>query len=292
MSQADHVDIFEVVAILWRRRWLILSIILVFGVTATTYALLAKPWYRADVVVVKARGGALPGGLARLGGLAGLAGIEIGGDSESREPLAVLKSRDFARQFIEDRDLLPTLFAEQWDSGNERWKSGNSADHPDIRDAVKYFDEVIRTVVEDNNSGLVTLSITWTDPGASAEWANELIVRANLRMQEQALEEAERNVNFLKAQLSSTSVPALQSSVGEVLEREMQQLLLARGNKEYAFKVVDKAFPPKRKVKPRRFMIVGASLLFGALVGVTVAFALNAVERRGRSQRALQMGAA
>ena len=136
-----EIDLFGLLRILWNRRWLVAAITGLFTLAGVAYALLATEWYRAEVVVVQTDNKSTPSSLAQLGGLASLAGINIGAGGASQIPIAVLKSHDFAQAFIEDERLLTVLFADDWDDAGARWKTGNSKESPDIRDAVKFFDE-------------------------------------------------------------------------------------------------------------------------------------------------------
>jgi uncharacterized protein involved in exopolysaccharide biosynthesis len=105
----------------------------VFALSAVAYALLAQQWFKAETVLVPAkRNQALPGQLGGLAGLANLAGVNIGDKTDTTESLAVLQSNDVAREFIEERKLLPVLYADEWDSALTL-KSDDPED-PDIRD--------------------------------------------------------------------------------------------------------------------------------------------------------------
>jgi uncharacterized protein involved in exopolysaccharide biosynthesis len=269
-SYDDEIDLWELWETIWSGRWLIVAITGVFTLSGVTYALLAQEWYKADVVLAPAvKKGAASGALAQFGGLASLAGISLPGAGEG-EPVAVLKSKDFARSFITDLNLMPVLL-EDADFGDKK---------PDIRDAVKNFDKNVRTVVEDKKSGLVTLSIRWKDADTAAEWANLLVKRLNDRLRTQAEAESERNVAYLQREIAATSVVSLQQSMGRVLEGEMQKLMLARGNEEFAFKVIDRATPPKRRVAPKRTLIALVSLLAGGFLGILAVFVRKAIANR------------
>jgi len=265
----DEIDLWELWETIWSGRWLIIVITGVFTLGGVTYALLAQEWYKADVVLAPAdkKGGA-GGALAQFGGLASLAGISLPGAGEG-EPVAVLKSKDFARSFITDLNLMPVLL-EGADFGDKK---------PDIRDAVAAFDGV-RSVAEDKKTGLVTLSIRWKDPDTAAEWANVLVKRLNDRLRTQAQEESERNVAYLQREIAATSVVSLQQSMGRVLEGEMQKLMLARGNEEFAFKVIDRATPPKQRETPKRTLIALVSMLAGGFFGILVVFLRKAIANR------------
>jgi uncharacterized protein involved in exopolysaccharide biosynthesis len=265
----DEIDLWQLWDTIWSGRWLIIAITSLFAVGGVTYALVAQEWWRAEVVLAPAdKKGGMSGALSQLSGLASLAGVSVGGGN-SNEPLAVLKSKDFARQFITDMNLIPALF-----TGAE-----NQKEKPDIRDAVQIF-QGIRTVSDDKKTGLVTLSVRWKDADTAALWANELARRVNARLRAEALAEAERNVTYLQKEMAATSVVSLQQSMGRVLEGEMQKLMLARGNEEFAFKVIDKATPPKLRDEPKRALIAIVATLAGGFLGILAVFLRQAWRNR------------
>jgi uncharacterized protein involved in exopolysaccharide biosynthesis len=270
-SQASgEIDLFELVATLWAGRWIIVLVSGLFALCGAAYALLATEWYESKVVLVHVDTKSLPSGFAQLGGLASLAGINLAVESNEQTPLAVLKSKDLARDFITQEMLLPVFFAEKWDSEAKKWKSADPKKQPDLRDGVKYFDENVREVSEDKKTGLVTLSITWKDPAQSATWANLLVAQVNERLRQQALQEAEHNIEYLQNEMAATNIPSLQRAIGSVLESEMQKLLFARGRDEFAFKVIDKAVPPKERIRPRRTIIVAFALMLGGALSCVI----------------------
>jgi uncharacterized protein involved in exopolysaccharide biosynthesis len=279
----DGIELGLMITSLWKERWLVILVTSLFTGGGIAYALLATEWFQADVVLLQqADNRSLSSGISQLGGLASLAGINISGGGQQQAPVAVLKSRDFARDFIRDKDLLTVLLADQWDSKKSQWKESNPKKQPDIRDAVKFFDKSVRAVSEDRKSGLVTLSITWTDPIVTAAWANNLVERVNTRLREQAMSEAEHNITYLRGEMAQTNIPSLQVSIGKVLESEMQKLLLARGRDEFAFRIIDHATPPRKRVKPQRLVVVAISAIFG----FTISIPLVVVRREKRLRAA------
>lgn len=272
----DQMSLLELWRVLWQEKWLVVMITAVFVVVSITYSLTATKWYRAEVLMAPSEGRStqvLPGALA---GLASIAGVNVGG-GDSAQALAVMQSRDFTREFIEDQKLLPVLYADSLDHETGGWKA--ATEPPDIRDAIAYFDRSVRRISQDRTTRLVTLTIEWKDPKAAAEWANLLIKRLNARMRERALVEAQANVDYLQEQLSKTSVVALQQSIGRLIEIELQKLMLARGNEEFAFRVIDEAQVPKSRSRPRRTLIVALSAVAGGMLGAFLALIRNAIRR-------------
>ena len=156
----NTIAIGPVLRVIWDGRWLALLIITAFSAVGVAYALLATPWYRAEVSLLprdSSSGSALSAQLGQFGGLASLAGINLGAAGKE-EPVAVLRSRGFVRQFIERNGLLTVVLADKWDADKKTWK-GDAKAQPDVRDAVKFFEENIRRVTADTKSGLLIVAI-------------------------------------------------------------------------------------------------------------------------------------
>jgi len=259
-------EIYDLLAVVWRGRWLVLLLGVTFALSGALYASFATPWYRAEVLMAQSKERPADGLMSQFGGLASLAGINLGG-SDSAEPLALLSSLGFAREFIQKEELETVLLAEKWDSEAKRWK-GPEKDWPDIRDAVEYFDDEVRRVVQDKKTGLVTLAIEWKDPVVAADWANKMSSRLNDRMRERAVAESTENIRYLKTEMAQADLISLQQAIGKILELELQKLMLARNNQQYSFRIIDSAHAPKKKMKPLVVPFTALGGMLGLLVGV------------------------
>jgi len=262
--------LFELVVGAWRRRWLVVALTAACAVMSLPIVLMMPSWYRTEILLVpKDERAATLGFAGQLAGLTNLAGIDIG-PADTAEAVATLQSKAFAREFIQDNDLLPVLFADQWDPSAKSWRSSDPRNQPDIRDGIDFFDRSIRSVSEDRRTRLVTMTIEWKDPNQAAEWANLLVERLNERMRKQALLEAEANVKYLQDELNATAAVALDQAISALLESEMQKLMLARGNRDFAFKIIDPADVPKHRSKPNRILIVMAATIVGGGLSVVI----------------------
>jgi|HubBroStandDraft_5_1064220.scaffolds.fasta_scaffold44910_2 uncharacterized protein involved in exopolysaccharide biosynthesis len=271
MTGADlavrDVGMRDLLELLWRFKRTIAIVSALFGALAAIYALLATSWYRADVLLAPADPKSTQGlssQLGSLGGIASLAGLNLSGaNSATNEALAVVQSRDFARAFLEEEGILPAIYAKQRGSLGKYLAINWDDKAPDVRDAVKYFLDNILSVQQDKKTSLVTLAVEWTDSETAAKWANILANRLNDRMRQRALLEAETNTNYLRAELQSANIVTLQQSLGRLLEVELQKLMIARGNREYSFRIIDQAEAPKRRTRPKRTLIVAAAIVIG-----------------------------
>lgn len=244
------------------------------GLTGASYLL--TPKYRVQAVLFPSDSGSAGSSvraLGDLGGLAALAGVNIGGGQDSTvESVAMLKSKLLIRQFIVERDLLPVLFAKKWDSAAKRW-AVEPADIPSVEDGVKLFDRRVRRVGEDRKTGLVTLSVEWTDRAVAEQWANELVLRLNKEMRDRAIRESDASLQQLQVQYAAAEIQPLQQSVAELIEAQVKRKTFAQVRRDYALRVVDPAFRPDADdyFFPKRPVFALAGALFGALLGYALA---------------------
>lgn len=251
------------VLLLWREKVTVITVVTITSVIGIAYALLATPVYKAEVVMTPAGQRSQAGNLGQLGSLAALAGVNIGSGGGAAASLAVLKSREFAEEFVRDMKLERVLVDDFDNPDEER----------DIRDAVTTFLEDVRVVSEDKKANTVTLAMFWEDSATAANWANLYVDRLNAKMREQAASEAERNVKFLRQEMANTDIVSMQQAVGRILETEMQKFMLAKGQADFAYKIVDRAAPPKLREWPRRALIaVFSAFLGGVLAAIYLMF--------------------
>jgi uncharacterized protein involved in exopolysaccharide biosynthesis len=270
-----QITLQEVWRRLWRGRKYIALSAIVFAAGAAVAGYLLPKSYKASVTlsaVSNSTGGPMQGlgaMASQFGGLASLAGISIGGggDSQKAESVAVLQSEALTEQYIRDNNLLPVLFRNQWDASAQRWKPTDPAKIPTLWRANVYFKNKIRTVTVEPKTGLIVLSIKFTDPILAAQWANDLVRLANEYLRVQAVTRAEKNVGFLKEEAAKTDVFEARQALYKLLEVEINKIMLARGNNEYAFKILDPAFAPERPSSPS----VAVWLIAGFGLGLVLA---------------------
>jgi LPS O-antigen subunit length determinant protein (WzzB/FepE family) len=256
----SETDFDRAVAFLWRYKTLLFFAACFGGAAGFGTSFLFTPEYKADAVLVPSDemlGSNLNGMLGGLGGLASLVGLDKSGNRES-EALETLKSRALTTLYIDKNGLLPIIFHSRWDSTAHTWKAGSHI--PTLADGYRVFDRRIRTVVENRKTGLITISITWEDPRLAKDWTEGLVNGANDRLRTQAIERSSRNIEYLKKASDETSVMEVKATISKLMESEIKKQMVASGDRNYAFRVVDPPVAPERKVFPLRsvFLILGA----------------------------------
>lgn len=271
----------DIARVLLANKWRVLGLAILGVFLGIAYSLVATKWYRAETLLVPTAGesaAGLTGNLGALGGLIGIGGIG-GGESKTTEAVAMFRSGDFVGDFIVENDLLPVLFGAHWDPASGNWTIEDPDEFPDVQDGVRLFQETVLSIAQDPQTGLVRVIVDWEDPAIAAEWANSLVDRLNKHMRDRALSEAQSNIEYLESELGDSPVAALRSSISSLLEAELEKVMLARGNSEFVFRVIDTAIPPKDHTRPRLLVVVFLSTVFFALMGVFIALANDALTR-------------
>ncbi|HMK86681.1 MAG TPA: Wzz/FepE/Etk N-terminal domain-containing protein [Steroidobacteraceae bacterium] len=259
--------------ILLQDRRLIIVITCIFTLGSGVGAYFQQKQYKGSVQVSVVTdeqhgGGAL---MSQFGALASLAGVNVGGQSQKFEALALLQSRFLTEMFIQQNNLLPVLFPKLWDKKAGRWITNDPKQIPTLWKGDAAFKK-IRSVVQDPKTELVTVSITWPDPVIAANWANELVALTNKQSRERVLADSDRHIEYLRGQAERTQLVPVQEALSNLMENEYKQAMLAGGNSEYALKVIDPAVTPESPSSLRRGFIVLGGFFGGLFVACFMVF--------------------
>jgi len=255
MSDNNEVSILDILMILNEFKKPILMFSFIVAILAGFSTNFITPVYKATITVTPAKVsqnnmGMIPG----LGGLAGLAGINLNSQSnDTQTSLAIFKSRRFIEEYIKEANLLPILFSKDWNQKTNSWKTDNE---PSIRSGYGVYK---RNLLVAAKGSLFDITISGSDPNGLAEMVNNSITRINTYSREQKIEEAERSIEYLELQLESTSINKSQDFLYNLIEEQTKSVMLANARDEYVFKVIDSAIVPTSKVSPigSQYMILG-----------------------------------
>ena len=286
----DEIDLRELFSVLWAGKILIVAITAVFALVSVGYALSLANQYKASAVVSPAdTGGSSLGAMAgQLGGLASLAGINIGsGESnETQEAMEIMQSWGFMEAFIQTHDLqVPIYAAIGWDKGSnslklnsdlydatsERWliednESGENRAPSSWELYEKFRDRV--AVSQDKTSGLINISVEYYSPQIAKQWVDLFIITINDYMRARKLEQVNRNIEYLTAQIDKTAIADMREVFYQLVEEQTKSKMLAEASPEYAFVTVSRAMVPEQKSQPKRALVCILGALLGGMLSV------------------------
>ncbi|WP_039925239.1 Wzz/FepE/Etk N-terminal domain-containing protein [Alishewanella aestuarii] len=284
----DEIDLRELFSALWQGKWIIIVTTFLFSVASVFYALSLPDIYKSEVTlapVSEDSGLKIPG---QLGGLAALAGVNLGGAGGGDKTilaLEILKSRDFLGRFILENDLYIPIFASTgWDLINNKliidpkiydeisaeWVRVINPPFkakPSIHEVVDSFKKSL-SISQDKMTGIVKLSVSHYSPYLAKDIADKLVSRINEEMRKRDLEEAELSIIYLNSQIMTTTLADVRNMLYSLIEEQTKTLMIANVRREYVFKTIDPAIVPEFKAKPYRALISALGFGFGLLISI------------------------
>ena len=297
MEYDDEIDLRELFAVLWAGRKLIAYVTSAFAVIAVIIALIIPNQYKATAVVAPAQSGgsSMLGAMAsQFGGLASLAGIELGGSEggEAQEAMEIMQSWGFIETFIEKNNLAVEVFAaEGWNAQNnklsidsslydteqQQWvrnpPSGKTI-APTSWELYEEFSERL-SVTSDKKTGLVSVSVEYYSPLIAKQWVDLYIATINDYMRDRKLAQVNRNIEYLEVQIEKTAIAGMREVFYQVIEEQIKNKMLAEASPEYAFTTVSRAMLPEEKSQPKRALICILATLLGGMLSVLIVLVMH-----------------
>ena len=293
----DEIDLRELFGVLWAGSRKIIAITAVFAFVSVIYALSVSNQYKATVLLAPAQSDSsdLSGALGQLGGLASLAGVDIGGGDSSEAQMAqeIMKSWSFIDGFIADNDLAVELCAVQdwsqgsnellindgvYDTENKQWLS--SKNECDVRGPpsswvlFQAFSERL-VVLENKKTGLVAVHIEYYSPQIAKQWLDMYVAAINAHMQQRQMEKVTNNINYLQAQIEKTSIAEMREVFYTIIAEQTKNKMMTEASPEYAFVAVSPSMVPEVTSQPQRRFICILGTLLGGMLSVLLVLVMH-----------------
>lgn len=277
--------------IIWSKKLIIIAVSFIFAVASVFFALSKPDIYRASSLLAPASSESGAGGLAALagqfGGLASMAGINLGASGTDNTALAlqIIRSRLFIEKFIVKHELLvPLIAAKKWDMAsdkllldtevyneeNKAWVRRVKAPKktiPSNWEAYTAFLELL-AISQDEKTSMVSISIEYYSPNLAKKWLTWLIADINETMKLQDEEEAKASIEYLTNQLSNIKTSNMETVFYQLIEEQTKNMMLAHVKSEYVFKTIDPPQVPEIKAKPKRALIVVIGTFLGGVLSI------------------------
>ncbi len=263
----DEIDLVELIGYLWSKKVFIVCFSGFFSVIAIIYSLMVTPLWDVSGTVRETTVQNQMQIPSSIGAAASLFGVDLGGQ-QANSNLPFLQSRAIVENFILENELLPILF-----EGMDEDAFAELSQDQLIYSAVTMFLAEVLTINQDLTSGLIEVVIRWKDPEIAYQWNLGLIDLANREIRENDLRLAENFYSYLNSELGATNSVELRQSIASMIEAQMQTIMLANADAEYAFSYIDPPRVPNIRAYPRRSLMVILSFiasLFVSVIGLLV----------------------
>lgn len=291
-ADADKVDIIGLLLALWHRRWLLVIITSAFVLLAIVYLQTAKYQYLVQLQVTPSQGAASQAMSSRLGGLGGLAamaGINLGGDdavSNFDLYLESLSGREVAATVAEDAEIMKVVFSGEWDEQTKTWRKPSSRT-AGVRRVIKgilgipdypwqapngarmqlYLGDVIR-VDRKPRSPIALIRTYQVDPTFGVKLLNAVHRAADTRLRAQALQRTDEYVRYLSSQLEVVTVSEHRQALAQAMSEQEKVRMMTRANTPFAAEPFGNATASLRPARPRPVAALAMGILGGGFVGV------------------------
>lgn len=274
-----------------QRKWgILLTFIVASLLIATVYAFMIPNMYKSEVVVSPSESGdsnALSGMASSLSSVVSLTGLSMGTKKidELTIALETMVSRTFLTQFVEKHDLLPELMAVTgWDEKSDHLQYNTDIYDPEKREwkihpesglslkpsSWNYIPKLRERIVMTKNpeTGILTIHVTHVSPTIAHRWITALINDINDYMRTKDINEANRSIEYLQAEISDSSLTEMKSVFYSLIEQQIRTGMIASVRPDYVLKVIDPAIIPEGKDSPKRELIIIFGAILGAFIGV------------------------
>lgn len=278
MQSTSEIDFFALASILWRRKRWIAAGTAVIAALAAAFAWTREDVYASEAVIAPKEG---PTGSSQasslLGGVGGLSAmaLQLGMGNANLDRLEIiLKSRELALSVIENNDLLPALYPEQWDVGRKAWIQGAI---PDMKRAAEALRSSLEVRAEPKRK-LMRVVVYFRDSTLAASIATAYLEALKARIQEDTRQDAEGNRLYLEGQLAQAQDPLLRSGIQNLIAMEIEKSMIGSTR---AFDILERPAVPRIRVRPNRKKILLAAIVAGIAISSAATLAHHvATERR------------
>lgn len=218
----DEISLIELATILGEEKKILFGLPIAAGIVAVVVSLLMTPIYTATTTLLppqSSQGGAAAL-LGQLGGLGGLAGIDIGGGAGSPEMfVTMLQSRSAKDKIIERFNLM------------ERYEAEFKAD------VYKKLDNVV-AITTDKKSGLITVAVDDEEPQFAADMANAYYEVLKELLTRVAITEAQQKRVFFEEQFAKAKNELADAEVKLKEVQERTGLIQLEGQATATFEAI------------------------------------------------------
>ena len=271
-SQTQYITLKDLVFVLLKGWFLILTTAAVFASVTVIYSLSLKETFLASAFYVEAESSSQGSVSSNLSGLASFAGINMNsGSPGADEALDILNTKKFLSTFVVKRKAIPHLTGV---SEKELSELEDSERNQIIRQAALamrgsiYFAKLPQ-------KALYRLDVYSAKPELAMNWCNWLIADLNESIMMSDVAEAKKSIEFLEKKAMTTTISGLRDIFFTMIESHYQTVMLSEIRKEYVFKTIDPAYRPALKASPYRAKWVIWAFLIGAGTAVFLLLLLD-----------------
>lgn len=276
-----------------KREWYIIAGISVsLAVIMLVVAFNSPDKFRSQAVLAPAdqsSSGGLSGLASQLGGVASLAGVNLGsgGADKTIEAIETLKSKVFLNEFIDKYDLKvfimgvdgwdivndTPVYSDEYDPDTNHWHRDvkfPKKDEPSSFEVSDYFLKNNLSINTVADTGYTVLEVVHFSPLLAKQIAENLVLEVNNKIKQRDIELSKKTLVFLTEALGDTKITEIKQQIYMMMEQQLQTQMLASVKDNYVFKVIDMPYVAEERFSPNRVLMCLLGLILGSFIGFLV----------------------
>ena len=274
-EQPREIEFFELLETLWAKKFIILSLSLVFSVFSYLFSFTYPVIYTSD-----AKLNIVDDSINKQLEASGLGIFNYFQPASGQRSYVTeyIFSRDFYKQLAE-KSSLDVLLLELMDIDdlNEDqirgalFNEGLKEKYKKILDEVNYLSthSIFISLMEfDPSKGFLEFRVSNKNPILTKIFIEFIVEEANSFFKNKDDQESKNAINFIIEELEKTKISGLQIKLNDIMGAKLQTLVLANIRENYAIEFIDRPFVPLSPSSPYRqlFFVSGFVISFFALI--------------------------
>ncbi len=267
-SKINEISIIDLWEVLFKDRFQIIFITFLFGICSIIYALTVTELWKPEVTIYPSEKD--KDGASSINSALSQFISPVAQDSKSAKHLAILLSRNFLIKFIQDEKIEKELFEKDWNLDKGIWKD----DPPSKNELYRTMKNIIE-IDKEEATGIIRVSITWHDKEFASSTANKLINKLNNHIRLSEVEDYRNQLKFIEEQIKNTNLNEVKLVLFNIVEKLTSNIMIAETKTQYAFKIIDYAYPPEYRFFPQRTNLVLLWTFIGFFLSCILSILIN-----------------
>tara|TARA_B100000427_G_scaffold140520_1_gene116891 strand:+ start:157 stop:1086 length:930 start_codon:yes stop_codon:yes gene_type:complete len=292
LEEYQEVHIKDLFKTIWLEKKIILLSTCIFAVFALIFSLSLQNYYKSESVLSARDQSNTLNQYSQYSGLASLAGISIprSTDNKANEAIEMIRSREFIKHLLVFEEVLPSIMAaedydhltgtiifnsEIYNKEKNLWISENQINsEPSYLEVYEVYLGML-SISQDSQTGFIRIGVEHISPVFAKKFLDLIVQEANSLMRKKGLLESEKALEYLKNELSNTTLAGIKESINSLIQVQLKTQMIANLNEEYVLIPIEPPFIPEIKSRPARSVICILGTLLGFMFGILITLVRN-----------------
>lgn len=269
LNNDGYFNLFTIGKEVLKQKFVFCGVFLICVIGAYLFSVLSAPQYEAQITLMPVAQSGEDASISGLSAVSSLLGNNSPGSAEIPswyEATIIMKTRDFAKNFIVSQNIVETLIEEHgldldWAQLSETQKIAQ------LNRLARIWVNNNIELEQDPVSNIYYFSVFSADADRAVMWANQYVQDINAHLKAHLIEENEHKIAFYRERIEQERIADIKISIIGLLSSVVQKNALIDTREEIVLRTIDRA-----EAAILSFPIMTLNLAIGIFVGLLLAF--------------------